>query len=130
MDSMQLDQVMKVTPEKRKRSPSRKIYQQPTVADAMDIDLDVTTRDSTKKQTKSIPNAQQHLQQMTTNIKPSPKYTSQYKVNNIKLMEENDNKIITLPKLAKGHSDIIPGEDDWYTIEKGKAVKNKKEQKK
>ena len=76
MDSMQLDQVMKVTPEKRKRSPSRKIYQQPTVADAMDIDLDVTTRDSTKKQTKSLPNPQQHLQQTTTNIKPSPKYTS------------------------------------------------------
>ena len=45
-------------------------------------------------------------------------------------MEGNDNKVMTIPKLAKGHSEITPGEDDWYTIEKGKAVKNKNETKK
>ena len=46
-------------------------------------------------------------------------------------MEENDDNITSIPKLAKGQeSNTIPGEDDWYTIEKGKAVKNKTEQKK
>ena len=62
---------------------------------------------------------------MTPNIKQSPKYTSQNKVHNTKLMDENEDEITTIPMLAKGHSEIIPGEDDWYTIEKGKAVKNK-----
>ena len=60
MDSMQLDPVMKVTPEKRKRLPTEKIYQQSTIADAMDIDHDVAPQDSTKKQTKPIPNLRQH----------------------------------------------------------------------
>ena len=37
-------------------------------------------------------------------------------------MEENHEEITSTPKLTKGQkSDITPGEDDWYTIEKGKA---------
>ena len=111
---------MKVTPEKRKRSPTKKTYQQSTIADAMDIDHDVPPQDNTKKQTKPNSNLRQHPQKTTPNIKHPSKYTSQNKVNNIKLMEENDDKITTSPMLAKGHSEIIPGEDDWYTIEKAK----------
>ena len=46
-------------------------------------------------------------------------------------MEGNDEEITMIPKLSKGQeSNIIPGEDDWYTVKKGKAVKNKTEQKK
>jgi hypothetical protein len=125
MDSMQPDSVMKVTPEKRKRSPTEKIYQQFTIAEAMDIDHDVPPQDNIKKQTKPIPNLRQNTQQTTPNIKHPSKYTSQNKVTNNKLMEENDDKITTSPMLAKGHSEINPGENDWYTIEKGKAVKNR-----
>ena len=61
-NSMQLDLVMKVTPEKRKRSPTKKNYQQSAIADAMDIDHDVATQDSTKKQTKPNSNLRQHPQ--------------------------------------------------------------------
>ena len=128
---MQLDHIMKVTPEKRKRSPTKKTYQQTTVADTMEIDQDNLTRDSTEKNTKSPTNTRQNMKQPTTNIKLFPKYTpSQQTVNNNKLMEENDNEVMVIPKLAKGHSDITTKEDDWYTIEKGKAVKNKNETKK
>ena len=130
MDSMQLDLIMKVTPEKRKRSPTEKTYQQSTTADAMDIDHDVATQDSTKKQTKPNSNLRQHPQKTTPNIKHPSKYTSQNKVHNTKLMDENEDEITTIPMLAKGHSEIIPEEDDWYTIEKGKAVKKQNSTKK
>ena len=38
--------------------------------------------------------------------------------------------MISFSKLAKGQSEITPGENDWYTIKKRKAVKNKTETKK
>ena len=44
-------------------------------------------------------------------------------------MKENNNKMISIPKLTKGQSAITPGEDNQYTIKKGKAVKNKTETK-
>ena len=97
----------------------------------MEIDQEESTQKSTETKNRTQTNIQQNRTQPKTNIKLSPKYKpSQETVTNKKLIEENDDEVMTIPKLAKGHSEVTPGEDDWFTIEKGKAVKNKNDTKK
>jgi hypothetical protein len=46
----------------------------------------------------------------------------------LKLIEENDEEVSQKKTLTKGiQSDIIPGHNDWYTIEKGKPIAQTKQ---
>ena len=106
-----------------------KIKKQMTQIQPMEIDQPLETY---KKNNQDILQTEKKEEKHTI-LKSKVKYQKNPNLDNpdTKLIEENDSDFPTTKKLSQGIlTDTNPGENDWYTIQKGKAVPEKKKPKK